>query len=241
MKIPENIFLYINLFIALIYLIEIIVSYKKGLVYEIVHLILKLVSIYASYKLCIFLTSQYPLINLDLGAFSLILDVNSITNHVLWFIICFFVLQLVIALIMPLFKFVSKIPVVGIVNKVGGVLVGILCATLTVLCLSFVLSLPVIQNCEEVKEKTVIKYISNYSNQAYNYFIDNVDVKGFINDIELKAIIEKIDISEYEDNQKIMNYLNELGVDSIKDIELNDLTLSQKTKLLELFVLNHNE
>ena len=241
MSISSSYFTYINIFIGIIYLIQIIVSYKKGLLYELLNLVLKVLSIYVSYKLSIYLCNVYSIVNIDIGNLKYVIDVNSICNHVLWFVICFLVLNLIISLIMPLFKSVSKVPLIGVVNKIGGMLVGILNATLTVLIISVILSLPIIKNGDEVKNNTFIKPIATISQDAYEYIAENTETKEFISEIELKALMKNTDLSEFEENKQVQDYLKKNGYSSIEDVDINELSLSQREELIKIFIENEKK
>lgn len=177
MEISSDYFIFIDLFIILIYAINIVVAYRKGLVYEVLHLVLKIVSVIVSYKLCTYLADAYPIITIDNQVLSKVISIEKLCNDALWFVIIYIILNTLVAIILPLFKFVSKIPIVGLVNRIGGILFGIICATITVLCLSFLLSLPIVKNGNEIKEKTLIRYVSTYTDMAISTLTGKLNIE----------------------------------------------------------------
>lgn len=177
MKISSDYFIFIDIGIILIFLFNVIVAYKKGLVYEVLHLAFKIVNVIVSYKLCSYFANAYPIITIENEIINELVNLQELCNDVLWFVIIFAIISLLVSILLPLFKFVSKIPIIGVINKIGGVLFGLLCATITVLCLSFVLTLPVIENGEEVKQNTLIRYVSFYSDEAINIISENINIE----------------------------------------------------------------
>lgn len=189
MNISSEYFIYINIFIALIYLIFIIVGYVKGFLFEIISLFFTIASVFISWFLAPVLAGLYPILNVaslskETELLSKLINLNTLVNTVIYFVIMFLVLKLINWIMCFLIKGMNKIPVIGKFNQILGALTGILNATLVTLALSLLLSLPVFENGEEIRKGTVFKYISNVTDQALTYVIDNVDFNNVKNQFE---------------------------------------------------------
>ena len=58
------------------------------------------------------------------------------------------------------------------------------------------LSLPIISNGKQIREKTILRYINRYSDQALNYLVQKVGEQ------EIKEKIDGFDIDEYREDFK---------------------------------------
>jgi len=232
MNINEKYFLYINIGIALIYLIRVLVSYKNGILYELLSSALLIVAIIASIFVSKPLALNHPLINIDFGLVSKIIDFNLYVNRGIYILIIYIVFRLLILIVMPLFKKISKIPVLGLANRLGGAFIGFIKATVLVLLISLVLNLPIIENAQEVKENTLFKYVSFVSEKVINYTAKNVDVTVKPNEV-IDMISTKINLEELGyTKEELQNIANEYG---IEEINLNEETINS---LLDTFGVN---
>lgn len=190
MKVSSDYFIYIDIAIALIYLLLIIIGYKKGFLYELISLLYTGISLLASWFLAPILASLYPIVNYEdhivesMQTISKLIDLNPILNTAIYFVIVFLVLKLIYWILALLIKGINKIPVIGKFNQILGIFAGILNATIITLALSMLLSLPVIDNGKEIKDGTVFKYVDEYSQNVMNYFIENVDLNRFKHQFE---------------------------------------------------------
>ncbi|GEM_PF-1412404 len=235
MKIPENLFLYINIIIGVIYLINIIEAVSKGLLYEVVKLAFNVLGIYLSYRFALLMAENYPLFNIDLGILEGLVDANGIGNTIIWFIILLVVFKILMMIILPLLKFLSKVPVLGFINRIGGLIFGLINATIIVMLLSLVLTLPVFENGEEVKNGTLIRYVSDAVDMVKEYVLNQEIVDINLDELNIKDITDMIDETAVESFDDVKEFIDELGIESVKDININDLTNSEKLKLFELY------
>ena len=202
MNVPSEYFIYINIFIIVLYLVFIFIGYKKGFLYELISLIYTALALGLSWFVAPVLASVFPVV--DIGSFTggqyqVITDafnLNSIVNIVFYFIAVFLILKLVYVFISLLLKSMNKIPVIGSFNQILGAVFGVINATLIVLSLSMLCSLPVIKNGEEIREKTILKYIKTYSDMALNYVMKEVGT------IDLKQELTDFDIEAYREDLK---------------------------------------
>ena len=85
---------------------------------------------------------------------------------------------------MTLFKSISKIPVIGTLNRVLGLFLGFFNATIIVLALSMLLSTPLVKNGSEVREETYFRYVDKYSKMALSCLGENISLETFKDKIE---------------------------------------------------------
>jgi uncharacterized membrane protein required for colicin V production len=88
----------------------------------------------------------------------------------------------------------NKIPVIGKFNQFLGAIFGFINATLIVLAISMLLSLPVIKNGQQVKDNTILRYINHYSDEALAFVIEKLSttsLKEDINDFDIDAYREE--------------------------------------------------
>lgn len=207
MSIPSNCFIYINALIVLIYLTFIIIGYKKGFLFELISLIYTAVSIVISWFLAPVFAGMFPIVilsnvNVEAQLVSKLINIDAISNTVIYFVAIFFILRLFYFLISLLLKGMNKLPVIGKFNKILGGLFGIVNATFVTIMFSMLLNLPIIDNAVEVRNNTFFKYISEYSDTALSYIVENVDLDG------IKAKFDSFDIDNARDDFKAWLELN---------------------------------
>lgn len=186
MLIPNDYFLYINLVIIAIYFIFVIVGYKKGFMYEFLSLIYSIFSLFVSWLISPILANVFPIVSTknvsnDLALLNKFIDIEKLINEAIYFVVIFVLLKLVYIVLSLIFKKVNKLPIIGSLNKILGVFLGIVNATLVTIILSTLLSIPVIKNGNDVKNNTLLKYINSYSNKFISIVIDNYDLSSIEN------------------------------------------------------------
>ena len=201
MQIPEQYFLYISIFIGLIYVAMMFIGYKHGFLYELVNLLYTAASLALAYFASPVLASLFPIIDLSKTpgqyyALNELFNLNKIINTVAYFIIVFLLLKVLYIFISLFVKSLNKIPVIGKFNQFLGLVFGVLNATLIVLALSMLLSLPLIKNGKEIRDKTILRYITKYSDQALTFLVAKAGEQN------LKDTITGFDIDSYREDFK---------------------------------------
>ena len=199
MVIPENCFIFISIFIVAIYIVMMIIGYSKGFLYEFVNLLYTVASLALSYFASPVFANLFPIV--DVGkidekykALDTLLNLNKTINTVAYFLIIFLLLKLLYIFISLLLKSMNKIPVIGKFNQFLGAIFGFINATLIVLAISMLLSLPVIKNGQQVKDNTILRYINHYSDEALAFVIEKLSttsLKEDINDFDIDAYREE--------------------------------------------------
>lgn len=186
MYIPKDCFIYVNIVVAIIFLIYVFKSYKNGFIYELVNLAFLLLSV-----ACAWLVSPILAKNATIYDASKVVEnnlpaenLNVLINTIIWFVLILIVLNVIFLLIKPLLKFFSKIPVLGTVNKVLGGIIGILYALFVSVIISMILTFPIFKNGKEVVDGTILKYANSLNKAATKLLIQNIDLSEVANHTE---------------------------------------------------------
>lgn len=200
MSIPSEYFIYINAAIIVLYIILAIIGYKKGFLYELLALVYSFASIFVSWLFSPVLASSIPIISLEnaseeLSLINKMINIEKLFNEAIYFVLIFLALKLFYIVLSLVFKKVNKVPVIGSFNKVFGIVIGILNATLITIVVSMLLTLPIISNGKEVINNTLFKYINTYTNKFVSIIIDNYDISSIeetYKDFDAEAIREQL-------------------------------------------------
>lgn len=183
MVISSAYFTYLNLALIILYLAFIVIGYKNGLILQIIDLVYNILALFIGYFLAPILASHFPIVKLD--EVYMALKLNILMDTLIYMIIVFILLKLLYLIIKPLFGFVSKIPLIGFVNDIGGALMGIVNATIVVLLFCMLLNTPLFKNGNEVKEKTYLKTINGLSYKALEYSLDHFKFENEFKDFDI--------------------------------------------------------
>lgn len=208
MTIPESAYIYINIFVIALYVILMIFAYNKGFLYEIINMLYTLFSLALAWFVSPVLAKLFPIIQIDkideqYQMLNSLLNLDKIINTVAYFIIVFLLMKIIYLFISLLTKALNKIPVLGKVNKFLGLIIGFFNATIIVLALSMLLSLPLFKNGKEVKDKTIFKYIEQYTADAISFVTEKIT----LNDNAVDS--EAFDVEEYR--QEFSDWLESLS------------------------------
>ena len=173
MYIESSYFILINIAAIVILAGSILLAYKNGFIYQLLNLIAFFVSIVASIVLAPTLAEHFPLFKdySDLGD----MITKVFLNSIIWYFIVFIVFKIILAILLTIAKMFSKLPIIGKLNKILGALLGAVTGTLWVLVLSTILSTPLFINGQEAIDHTIIRPLSNISNEAVAKMSEYVD------------------------------------------------------------------
>lgn len=202
MNISSDYFLYINIILVLIYIIFAIIGYKNGLMVQIIDLIFNFLAIFAAYFISPILASHFPLVTME--EIYTNLNINRIIDTLIYCVIVYVILRIFYIFIKPVFKSVSKVPLIGFLNKVGGFLLGIVNATFIMLALGLLLTTPLFSNGIEVKKGTFLKYTDKLCEKAIDISVKYINFDSF------KETIDDFDINSAR--EEFNKWLIEKGV-----------------------------
>ena len=179
MLIPESIYPYISLFIIALYVVLMIIGYNKGFLYGIVNMLYTILSLFISWLVSPVLAKMFPIISIEkidsqYTLLNSLFKIDTILNNTAYFIIIFLFLKVIYIFISLLTKSLNKLPVIGGLNKILGMFIGIFNATIITLALSMLLTLPLFKNGNDVKEKTIFKYVNNFSVNTMSYIAGKI-------------------------------------------------------------------
>lgn len=204
MFIPENAYYLINVLIVIIYLLSIILAYKKGFLFEVLNFFGFILACLMAWFASPVLAEQYPLLTmplvsdvpLDLETTVIMGILYPVLNVLIWFFIVLVCIKLIISILLPIFQKFSDVPVLGFFNRLAGAAFGFLNATIWAFIISLVLSLPFITNGMEIKEKSFLKPISEVSDQVIGFAMEHVDLD------QMQINLEGLQIDELRNDFK---------------------------------------
>lgn len=203
-NLSSDLFIIINILVALIYVTNIFNAYKNGFIYGFVSLICLVLSIWAAWFLSPIFASKMSILGFggDKTAILKMLGLDIFIDTVIWFVILFVLINFIVFLLKPIFKSLTKIPLLGPINKLLGIVIGLINATIITLMLSLIITSPLFSNGKEIKNNTCLIYISsitdNLSKQIYDRAMDE--------------IIGKHEFNADEQRDKLSKWLVEQGI-----------------------------
>jgi len=166
MSIPVFIIPYINIIIIVFLLFFVIMGFNKGLLYQTFSLLATATSIFLSWFFAPVMASTFevypalwcPFANTPVADIFYV-KMNTLSWHVILFIGC----SLAFMLLKPLAKAITYMPIVNSVNRILGVVVGLIPGLLILVLTAYFLATPLVANGKDVIDKTFFKQISSIS------------------------------------------------------------------------------
>lgn len=183
MIIPENYFIVFDIVISLLFLAMIFVGYKRGLLYELVSILYTLGSLFFSWFIAPVLAGLYPLVDIakiypESSLLVDVFDLNPILNTIIYFVLVFLALKVLYFIISIILKGFNSIPVLGFLNRLLGACLGFINGLLITMVISMLFTLPLFANGQKIKDETILKYINNFTQNALNYIVENIDLSN---------------------------------------------------------------
>ena len=232
MTIPENVIPLINIGLVLWLIIAMVMGYQKGFIWEILSILGILVCIFIAWIVApgmaeiikVFPESVAPFRGTSVGDL-----VYTRLNYITWFVIIVIVLLIVLALMKPLFKAITELPVLKQVNGVLGALFSGVKTLVFFVLLVYVLSSAVISNGKDIIEGTLLRYVQMGSRQTIavisRSFSQNVAIQKMLSDPlsltedDLTSIVKWLNNSKLS-RDTIREFLVKYGIDPAKVNEL---------------------
>ena len=174
----------VNILVGIIYIVSLVTAYKHGFVYEMLNLLLSVASVAIGWFASPVLADQLTLIQPESFEDVLLRSLTPFLNIGLWFLIIVLVFRLVLTFIVPLFKGVSTVPVIGTLNRLMGLFAGALNATIWVILLAMFLALPVIPHGREIRSQSVLQPIASFSNQLLSEVSSRITVEEIGDEVQ---------------------------------------------------------
>lgn len=232
MTLPANAPLFINVGVVLILVISFIIGYSKGVLLQIFKTLgILIIALFAwiiapglSDLLQIFPQKWAPFRETALAP----LFYGKI-NTLCWFIIIFIIGLIIIAIIKPIFKVITEIPVLKQVNKLAGAICSLIPTFIIIVLTTFLLNTAIFTNGKDMVENSFLKYTSVVTDKVISVmsdsFKENVAIQKMISDPlsletdDLKEVIDWLKRSKVSSDE-IYQFLKNYGIDAKK---LNEL------------------
>lgn len=136
-------------------------------------------------------------------------------NEILVFLILFIIFRILIIFIRPIFKKINWIPLVGLVNKIGGAFMGALQAFLILVMMCIILSSPLFINGNQVLKESKLVYVNNIAKSILSTISNRYN--------EMESIQKMQSSSEVMEDQDIQNIRDWLEQYEFDDSEQDDI------------------
>lgn len=135
-------------------------GYKEGFVYKLVSFIASILSGFVLW----FLSGPigqviqiYPKDGLE-NDFSVLLGYDLL-NRIFVFVALFLVIQILFIFLKPIAKWFQKIPIIGFVNRILGMVFGFAQSMIVLIVITMLLSLPLVENGKQLIEGSSLKHL----------------------------------------------------------------------------------
>ena len=189
MLIPMGFVPVINVLVVVGLIAAVVVGYIKGFIWE----LLKVLGLIASAFLCWIvspglsqLIAIYPRNWAPFGGTSVGDLIYEKINYFAWFIILMIVCLIIIALLKPIFKVLTEIPVLKQVNQGIGALLGLIKYFIAIFLVTYVMNSALIGNGKEIIASSFLKYAEmatkTVSQLASKVFNENLAIQKLVSD-----------------------------------------------------------
>ena len=218
MTLPSNSVVFINIAVIAFLIISLVVGYMKGFMWQLV----KTLAVLGVILLCwIVAPGLSKLIQVFPAKYAPFQDspLSSVfydkINTLCWFLIVLVVGLIVIAIIRPVFNFITELPVVKQVNKIVGALLSVL--------FTYILNTAIFTNGKEIVNNSILKYtnvvVDKVADILKDTLAENLAIQKMLSD---PLSLQKEDISNIinwlkrsqVDSQQIYDFLLKYGIDT---------------------------
>ena len=228
MNIPLTLVPYINVLILVFIVLSMVLGYQRGILYQIFSLLGILTAILISWFFAPVVAAQAPVFPEEWCPFGYTEFADIFydkMNTLVWYIILFAVVTVFFMLLKPLAKVVQKIPVLGKVNQILGMLFGVIPSLVLILFATYFLSTPVVKNGKDIIDQTWLGPIRNTTTNVVTILKEpyemNEAIQKLISDPmslteeDTKLVFEWL-ISEHENTEEITEFVNEHSVHTVE-------------------------
>ena len=221
MTLPPNSVMFINIGVIAVIVISLIIGYVKGFLWSVLKIIGLLAIIILAWILSSGLSDLIQIFPRKYAPFAStgLADLfYGKINTICWFLILFVAGLIILAILKPLFKVITEIPVIKGINKTLGALLSLIPAFLFIVVVTFILNSAIFANGKEIVNTSLLRYTDDVINYASNLFkgvfSENVAIQKMINDP--KSLTE-------DDLGSIVTWMknNKISADSIREFLTN--------------------
>ncbi len=173
MYIPENLYILVDIFVILIFVICLIVGYKKGFLYQLMDLLSFVIAFIAAWFLGPILAEHIKIYVANDTLMDAI--IQPLFNNLIWFLVVLLVVKIVFAVILPLFKAIKAVPIIGSVNAVGGLITGAINGFIWITIFGMLLLTPLFKNGNDIRERSIYKPFNAFSDRLITSIGQKID------------------------------------------------------------------
>lgn len=232
MTLSTNSVIFINVAVVLLLVISFIIGYSKGFIWQLVKTLGILVVILFSWILSPGLSKLISIFPRKYAPFNgtELADVfYDKINSLCWFLIVLVVGLIILAIVKPLFKVITEIPIIKQVNKVIGAILSIIPSCIIIMLATYVLNTAIFTNGKEIVNGSLLRYtdvvVNKISTVLNDSFAENQAIQKMLSDPlsldseDIANIIKWLERSKVSSDD-IYQFLLKYGIDTNV---LNDL------------------
>lgn len=226
MTLPSNSVIFINLCVVLLLIISVIIGYTKGFLWQLVKLLGIIGLILFSWILAPGLSDLVHVFPRKYAPFndtSLADIFYDKINTLCWFVIVLIVGLIILALIKPLFKVVTEVPVIKQVNQFVGAILSLIPATIAIVLTTYLFNTAIFTNGKDMVNNSLLKYSDKLVDKVVvllnKSFEENLAIQKMISDPlslkeeDVKSIINWLKTNQLS-SQEIYDFLLKYGIDA---------------------------
>ncbi|MDO4377581.1 MAG: CvpA family protein [Erysipelotrichia bacterium] len=226
MTLPSNSVIFINIAIIILILVAMIVGYMKGFLWQLVRTLGIFGLILFSWILAPGLSNLIQVFPEKYAPFK-DTPLNSVfydkINTLCWFVIVLIVGLILLAIIKPIFKVITEIPVLKQFNKVIGAILSLIPSLLIIVLFTYLLNTAIFTNGKDIINNSLLKYSDKAVDKIVvllnDSFSENVAIQKMISDPlslkeqDVQSIVDWLKRSHIS-SQEIYDFLMKYGIDT---------------------------
>lgn len=221
MVFPSEFIVYVQLISIAILLLMMVGGYKDGFLLKLCDLFSSVIAFFCAITFSEDIALTIQIISsdyFDFGIEELNIMLASYANQIVWFFVIFICVRFVFTLFRPLFKGVNKIPLFGSLNKVLGILAGLLHGYIILVVVTMLFSGPLYINGNEVLHESKLIYIKESAQHVTKYMGEQYEI-----------IQELSEDPKYKDDEyaNIRIWFDYYGIDPVMQDEMINVLRSE--------------
>lgn len=158
-----------NLILVIVCIIYLIRSWQRGFVLQLIDLVSWLFSAVIAWVLCGYLSKALPILQLSLTELDGVNDfISTQASSIAWFLIIAIGLRLITVIAHPFAQALNRLPLIGGINRLAGLLLGMAKALIIGYLLLVICYLPVFDQGKVIAEHSFLKYCAPLADFALN-------------------------------------------------------------------------
>ena len=214
---PESFAFYVNLIIAVFYILFVFLGWRKGFFLGIISAAGSVLAFFVSWRYASVANNFLHLISRDSLPLQDTLWADQAfvyANEILWFAVLFILCNIVIFVIERLISSIQNAPVIHQISSLLGGVMGFVAATIWVLVFSALLNTPLFTNGGDVVKNSALQIICDTAGEA----VESIGVPVSKTDVLNKLYTGTQDLSE-NDKAAIQDWLEAHGFEKLEDAQ----------------------